>query len=61
MAAGSNGPGVLSPDGLPFIIDRFTFGGIATLEEDGRVSVAGVPRPVVRAHSLTNSVADFGP
>ncbi len=56
-----DGPGVLSSDSLPFVIDRFTFSGIATLEEGGPVSISGTPRPVVRAHPLTNSVADFGP
>lgn len=56
-----DGPGVLSSDSLPFVIDRFTFGGIATLGEGGRVSVSGGPRQVVRVHPLTDSIADFEP
>lgn len=55
-----DGLGVLSSDSLPFVIDSFTFGGVATFTEDG-VSISGSPRPVVRAHPLSNTIADFAP
>jgi Peptidase family M23 len=56
-----DGLGVLSSDSLPFVIDRFTFQGIAEAEETGEVSITGSPREVREAHPLSNSVGDFSP
>ena len=54
-----DGPGVLSSDSLPFVIDRFTFEGQAEFLPDGDVMITGTPRRVRNAHPLTNSVASF--
>ena len=57
-----DGRGLLSSDSLPFVIDRFTFGGQAELTASfPDVAITGTPRPVRNAHPLTNSIADFSP
>jgi murein DD-endopeptidase MepM/ murein hydrolase activator NlpD len=57
-----DGRGLLSSDSLPFVIDRFTYGGQAELSATGpEVSITGTPRPVRKAHPLTNSIANFSP
>jgi murein DD-endopeptidase MepM/ murein hydrolase activator NlpD len=54
--------GLLSSDSLPFVIDRFTYGGQAEFSETGpEVTITGTPRPVRNAHPLTNSIANFSP
>jgi Peptidase family M23 len=55
------GPGLLSSDSLPFVIDRFTFQGIAEVAETGEVRITGSPREVREAHPLSNAVGDFAP
>jgi murein DD-endopeptidase MepM/ murein hydrolase activator NlpD len=57
-----DGRGLLSSDSLPFVIDRFTYGGQAEFTENfPDVDITGTPRPVRKAHPLTNSIANFGP
>lgn len=56
-----DGPGVLSSDSLPFVLDRFTFQGIAEVAETGEVSITGSPRAVRETYPLSNSVGDFSP
>jgi murein DD-endopeptidase MepM/ murein hydrolase activator NlpD len=57
-----DGRGLLSSDSLPFVIDRFTYGGQAELSASfPEVNITGTPRPVRRAHPLTNSIANFPP
>jgi murein DD-endopeptidase MepM/ murein hydrolase activator NlpD len=57
-----DGRGALSSDSLPFVIDRFTFQGIAEVDEEtGEVSITGSPREVREAYPLSNSVGDFSP
>jgi hypothetical protein len=57
-----DGRGLLSSDSLPFMIDRFTYGGQAELSATGpEVTITGTPRPVRNAHPLSNSVANFSP
>lgn len=56
-----DGRGVLSSDSLPFVLDRFTFQGIAEVAETGEVSITGSPRAVRETYPLSNSVGDFSP
>ena len=57
-----DGRGLLSSDSLPFVIDRFTYGGQAELTANfPEVNITGTPRPVRKAHPLTNSIANFSP
>jgi murein DD-endopeptidase MepM/ murein hydrolase activator NlpD len=56
-----DGLGVLTSDSLPFVIDRFTFQGIAEVAETGEVSITGSPREVREAYPLSTSVGDFSP
>jgi hypothetical protein len=57
-----DGRGLLSSDSLPFVIDRFTYGGQAELSASfPDVGITGTPRPVRKAHPLTNSIANFSP
>jgi hypothetical protein len=57
-----DGRGLLSSDSLPFVIDRFTYGGQAELTASfPEVNITGTPRPVRKAHPLTNSIANFSP
>jgi Peptidase family M23 len=57
-----DGRGLLSSDSLPFVIDRFTYGGQAELSASfPEVNITGTPRPVRKAHPLTNSIANFSP
>jgi hypothetical protein len=56
-----DGRGLLSSDSLPFVIDRFTYGGQATVSETGDVTITGTPHAVSEAHPLSNSIADFAP
>ncbi len=57
-----DGRGLLSSDSLPFVIDRFTYGGQAELTANfPEVNITGTPRPVRKAHPLTNSIANFPP
>ena len=57
-----DGRGLLSSDSLPFVIDRFTYGGQADFSADfPEVNITGTPRPVRKAHPLTNSIANFAP
>jgi len=54
--------GLLSSNSLPFVIDRFTYGGQAEVSATGpEVTITGTPRPVRNAHPLTNSIANFPP
>jgi hypothetical protein len=54
--------GLLSSNSLPFVIDRFTYGGQAETSTTGpEVTITGTPRPVRKAHPLTNSIANFSP
>jgi murein DD-endopeptidase MepM/ murein hydrolase activator NlpD len=55
-----DGRGLLSSDSLPFVIDRFTYGGQAEISATGpEVTITGTPRPVQRVHPLSNSLANF--
>ena len=57
-----DGRGLLSSDSLPFVIDRFTYGGQAELTANfPDVDITGTPHPVRKAHPLTNSIANFSP
>jgi murein DD-endopeptidase MepM/ murein hydrolase activator NlpD len=56
-----DGRGLLSSDSLPFVLDRFTFQGIAEVAETGEVSITGSPREVRETYPLSNSVGDFSP
>jgi murein DD-endopeptidase MepM/ murein hydrolase activator NlpD len=57
-----DGRGLLSSDSLPFVIDRFTYGGQAELSANfPDVDITGTPRPVRKAHPLANSIANFSP
>jgi hypothetical protein len=57
-----DGRGLLSSDSLPFVIDRYTYGGQADFgAPPPGVIVTGNPRPLRNAHPLTNSVANFRP
>ena len=54
--------GLLSSNSLPFVIDRFTYGGQAETSPTGpEVTITGNPRPVRNAYPLANSVANFSP
>ena len=54
--------GLLSSNSLPFVIDRFTYGGQAEPSTTGpEVTITGTPRPVRNAYPLANSVANFPP
>ena len=54
--------GLLSSNSLPFVIDRFSYGGQAEPSTTGpEVTITGTPRPVRNAHPLANSVANFSP
>jgi len=57
-----DGRGLLASDSLPFVIDRFTYGGQAELTANfPDVDITGTPRPVRKAHPLTDSIANFSP
>jgi Peptidase family M23 len=57
-----DGRGLLSSDSLPFVIDRFTYGGQAELTANfPDVDITGTPRPVRKAYPLTDSIANFSP
>jgi hypothetical protein len=57
-----HGRGLLSSKSLPFVIDRFTYGGEADISTtDPGVTITGTPRPARRLHPLWNSVANFSP
>jgi hypothetical protein len=55
--------GLLTSDSLPFVIDRFTYGGrVVEFSSTGpEVTITGKPRRVRNAHPLTNSIANFSP
>jgi murein DD-endopeptidase MepM/ murein hydrolase activator NlpD len=55
--------GLLTSDSLPFVIDRFTYGGqVVEFSSTGpEVTITGKPRPVRNAHPLSNSIANFSP
>ena len=54
--------GLLTSDSLPFVIDRFTYGGQAEISSTGpEVTITGTPQRLENAYPLSNSVANFGP
>jgi murein DD-endopeptidase MepM/ murein hydrolase activator NlpD len=56
----SDGPDVLTSNGIPFVIDRYTFVGSVTPDSTGEdIRIVGTPSDQLRPYSLYPSVTDF--